>query len=328
MFQSLGRGAKETQARNSVLETIQAVKVSSLAWPSALVVDPLGNQVYGLEFRTVASCSFEPPVGEEPSAQVVGLSYKHGLISGDGILRPYPFGHTGGAIGFTTGGSVDFGNFTEYDLVEGVHISVWVYPLENMGMSLVSKGDSWGVKLQRGGGGPVVSAFLSLADVVEGQAPRESTQTFTAGDYPLVLNRWNRVVFSYDRTVATIAIDSFGRGALERFRQKEERRLFPDRDASLVVGGGDGPIVGRIDDLLVAGILAGQSKVMPPEVGIKPRPGPEGSKPWQIRFRDGKLDADFHREPQTVTLVFGGREYPITIGMMGNIDRGESRVAE
>ncbi|MHC4472580.1 MAG: type II secretion system protein, partial [Planctomycetota bacterium] len=154
MFQKFSSIGKATQAKNTVLEMIQKVKASSRSWPSALVVDPKRSEVYGLEFLTVNSSSFEPDDDPE-SGMVPGLAFKSGKLVGDGLLRPYPFGHTGGALDFPTGGSVDFGNYPDYNLTEGVYLDIWIYPTENRSMGVIAKGASYGISLQRGSGGPV-----------------------------------------------------------------------------------------------------------------------------------------------------------------------------
>jgi prepilin-type N-terminal cleavage/methylation domain-containing protein len=320
MFQSLGAGGKFTQADATVRGTIRAVRYSSQSWPAALAVDTERNMVYGLEFRTVASCSFEAPVGDDTTQGVIGLSYKHGTIRGDGSLKPYPFGHTGGGLGFQSGGTVDFGNYSEYDLTEGVSLSIWVYPTENAQMDLLRKGNSYGIRLRRGPGAPIVEGFLNLDESVGGQT-RGARQAYLVPDRPLTLNRWNRVVMNYDRTAVSIAVDSFGRGPLERLRQSESRKIVPDNEAQLTVGGQDGPIVGRVDDMMVAGILAGAERTLPTEVTLKPR-GPKGEiKTWQIRMRDGKLDPEFHRAAASIFLLFSGQEYEVRVNLMGEIEK-------
>ncbi len=310
MYTALGRLGKEKQARNTIIETINAVKNSSKSWDAALVLDPQRNLVYGLEYRVVLSSNFEPDGG---GREVVGLAYKNGTIRGDGRLEPYPEGHTGGGLVSDSGVVVDFGNFAEYDLVEGVSVSVWVYPTTNQGMWLVKKGNSWGIRLRPGSAGPVVEGWIAYGE--KGRSPglsRPSPERYSVPDHELVRNRWNRVVMTYDRTIVTISIDSYGLGAVERFRKEETRPMEPDPDAPLTVGADDGPLVGRLDDLKVAGILAGDERPLPPEVAI-------AGKPRKIFFRDGKLDPTHHRGPETIVLLYEGVESPITIGMLGNI---------
>jgi prepilin-type N-terminal cleavage/methylation domain-containing protein len=331
MYRRLASVGAAEQARNTIVDTIAQVKTSSHSFPSALVVDPATQVVYGLEFRTVQNCNFE----EAENSEIVGLAHKFGKFLGDGALQPFPWGHTGGAAVFERGGTINFGNYPDYDLMEGVSIDVWVYPTENMAMGILEKGDSYGLRLQRGNGGPVVEAFLRLAPPGQKKTAltRSTVQTFRVRDHPLLLNRWNRIIFSYDRTATTIAIDSFGRGAVERLRMLEAdsadtapddesaeemalrlsgRLIVPATDDDMLVGNEPGPLIGRIDDLKVAGILSGLHRPLPDDVVLR-----GGIR--KIRFRDGKLDPAYHRAPETIVIEYQGVETSITIGTLGNI---------
>lgn len=315
MYQSLSALGKATQARNTIVETMQAVKGSSLKMEAALVIDPLGNRVYGLEFGTVASCNFEPPV--DPKAdltRIQGLSYKEGANNG-GELKPYPFGHTGGGIEFRAGGDVDFGNFADYDLVEGVTISLWVYPTANVTADLVTKGKSYGLRLKRGQGAPSVEGFLALGEMTdENGVVGGGKERFDTGTYTLKLNRWNGVELKYDRNTISISIDAYGRGAVERFVKRDEKRpIEPDLPARLIVASPQ--FQGRLDDLKVMGIISGDVRRLPDDVVI------EGDKVRTIFFKDGKLDPRFHQAPETIVLIYEGVPRPITIGLLGNIDK-------
>ena len=92
---------------------------------------------------------------------IQGLSYKVGTNTG-GELKPFPFGRTGGGIGFSAGGEVNFGNFADYDLVEGVTLKLWVFPTANITADLIKKGNSYGMRLKRGPGAPIVEALRRL----------------------------------------------------------------------------------------------------------------------------------------------------------------------
>ena len=314
MYQSLASLGKAGQARNTILETIKSVQASSMTRNAALVVDPVNTRVYGLEFVTVASCNFEP--ADDPDAEaagtVIGLGYKSGAVLGEHELSPFPYGHTGGAIGFRSAGIVNFGNYADYDLVEGVTLRIWIFPTQNVGMDLIRKGESYGLSLKRGPGGPLVEGFLKLGSLDEPGGG--SVERFTVADHPLLLNRWNGIVMKYDRNLITVAIDSFGRGAVERFRKAGETRpILPDPDADLTVGGSRGGVIGRVDDMMVAGIIAGDVRQMPGEVGI------EGTEVRTIYFREGKLDPEYHQSPETIVLLYEGMPTPLTIGLLGNI---------
>lgn len=320
MFQKLTSVGKADQAKNTVIDLIQQVKTSSLSYPAALVLAPATEEdpyprAWGLVYRPVEISNFELSGSAEQAAgaAVPGLAYKSGRVEGDGVGKPFPWGHTGGCWVFESGGGIDWGNYADYDLTEGVSITVWVYPTENRAMTILQKGESYGLKLRRGTGGPVVEAFLNLAegDAV-GPGTRGSKKTWAAERYPLVLNRWNGIEFSYDRGVVTIAIDSFDRGAVVRLREEEKRPIVPDPPAHMTTGGSGASFVGRIDDLKVSGILSGSEQELPEEVTI-----PKGRQ--TVRFVDGKLDPGTHRGPVTLVLEYEGVENPITIGMLGNI---------
>jgi len=332
MYRRLASVGGAQQGKNTVIDTIAQVKQSSLAFPSALVVDPDRNVVYGLEFRTVQNCNFEDE--DEENGQVIALATKYGTFESGGRLEPFPWGHTGGAAVLDPGGSINFGNFPDYDLSEGVSIDVWVFPTENRSMGVIRKGDSYGIRLLRGSGGPIVEGFLSLATADKKKSllkARPSLERFRVTDYPLQLNRWNRIIFNYDRTATTILIDSYGRGAVERLRELEADKLrkaamgsdeakkriegrviVPDFDNDLMVGGGDGPFIGRMDDLKIAGILSGVHRPLPEEMEVL-------GKLARVRYRDGKLDPAFHRGPVTIVLRYAGVETAITIGTQGTV---------
>jgi prepilin-type N-terminal cleavage/methylation domain-containing protein len=315
MYQSLSALGKATQARNTIIETMQAVKNTSLKLDAALVVDPQGNLVYGLQFATVASCNFEPPIDPEADPGIIqGLSYKSGRNNG-GELQAFPFGHTGGGIGFPVGGEVNFANFADYDLREGVTIDIWVYPMANRTADLVRKGESYGLRLRRGSGAPVVEGFLNLGEITNAQGVvGAGKERFDTGTYQLKLNRWNGIRMKYDRNSISLSVDAYGRGLVERFVKREENRpIRPDLDADLIVG--SDTFSGRMDDFKLYGILAGATRRLPSDVAI------EGDEVRTIFFSGGKLDPRHHSAPETIVLIYEGVPRPITIGLLGSIDK-------
>ena len=87
MFRQLTTMGVGDQARSTIVDTIQQVKTSSLTWPSALVVNPKENILYGQEYRIVNLCQFE----DEDASGIVALYRKHGKPLGEYELRPYPW---------------------------------------------------------------------------------------------------------------------------------------------------------------------------------------------------------------------------------------------
>jgi prepilin-type N-terminal cleavage/methylation domain-containing protein len=332
MYRSMSSLGKGAQARNTLVETIQMVKVSSWSWPAELVVDPAGNRVYGREFRTFASCNFEPSTAEGADpADIIGVGVKNGRILGDGILEGFPSGHTGGGLVLELGGA-DFGNYADYDVTHGVSLDISVYPTQNRDMFLVRKGKSYGLMLDQASGdsGPVVVGYLSLGTVEDLRKNRVNEPVrFRVDDYPLMLNRWNRIVMNYERSRVTIAIDSWDRGPVPRLsvEEKEERYILPDRNEHLLVGdGGRRGITGRVDDLKMAGIFPGELRSFPEEITVAwIDPQREAGKQevsdeiLRVRFLNGKLDPAYHQSEVSFLLKYKGEAQKLTIGLLGNI---------
>lgn len=319
MFQRLTALGRSEQAESAVLDLVRQAKDSSRSWPSALVLEPgkaeERGRAFGLVFRPIQMSNFEPPAGEdaEAGASVHGYERRDGAVSGDGRPMPRPAGRFAGCYVFEHGGKIDFGNYSDYDLREGVSVRVWVYPTKNRSMVVLGKGQSYGIALERGTGGPFVDAWLTLADPDDPRGSGERIR-FRVPDHPLVLNRWNGIEFHYDRTAVVVGIDSYGRGTVERLRTAETRAILPDAEASLCVGSDSAPFTGRIDDLVVSGILSGDPVVMPDQVSLL-------GERRTIRFLDGKLDPAFHRGPETIAFEYNGVESAIVIEMLGAITR-------
>jgi hypothetical protein len=160
----------------------------------------------------------------------------------------------------------------------------------------------------------VVVGFLGLVDTgKDGKSRRAAKEKYEVHKYPLVMNRWNRIVMNYDRLWVSISVDSYGHGAVKRLEKVEGRPIYVDEEANLVIGGKDGLFVGRVDDMKVAGILSGEPESLPDEVEV------EGKQRRIIHFLDGKLDPKYHSVSQEIVLVYEGVPSLITIGMLGNI---------
>jgi hypothetical protein len=118
----------------------------------------------------------------------------------------------------------------------------------------------------------------------------------------------------YDRNSISLSVDAYGRGLVERFVKREENRpIRPDLDADLIVG--SDTFSGRMDDFKLYGILAGATRRLPSDVAI------EGDEVRTIFFSGGKLDPRHHSAPETIVLIYEGVPRPITIGLLGSIDK-------
>ncbi len=257
-----------------------------------------------------------------------GALDRNGILPGSASFRE---GVIGKAL-FLEGGAVDCGNYPAYDATEGVSVDLWVYPTANASGTLVRRGEGLGLYLVRQGEGMGVRFELSFA-AVSGSAATATpagtpsakpesiiveTRRFEARGAGIPVNRWTRILASYDKSRADrnvqIFVD-FGRGPVEKLAQKEHARLAPSSKVHLYLGGGGGDgssFRGGIDDVRVQGILGESYEPFPPQVMVV---GPSR----KLYFTGGKLDSAHHTLAQTLVIRYGKREKTLVIGTEGNI---------
>ena len=319
MYANLGKQGVFSATSARVLASINRVRNSSMTHPAALQVnagDPDKGQevsVRGVEFVTMAASQCEPPAEGETTLQ--------GALDRNAEIPPgatFQADVIGKAIFLAGGGALDFGNHPAYDATEGVSIDVWVNPTSNGSGTIVRRGEGLGLYLTRGAEGPGIRfelAFASAPPTTAGvpESAIVETRKFEAGSAVVPINRWSRIVATYDRSAVTISLDT-GRGPVEKFRERESSPLAPSRKASLYVGGGsDSSFRGGIDDLRIEGVLGETYEPFPPQVLVE---GPTR----RIRFLGGRLDSAYHSRPETVVLKFGSRTRSIVIGLEGGVE--------
>jgi prepilin-type N-terminal cleavage/methylation domain-containing protein len=319
MYANLGKQGVFSATTSRVLASINRVRNSSMTHPAALQVnagDPDKGQevsVRGVEFVTMAASQCEPPAEKE--------GHLLGALDRDATIPPgavFQDGVIGKAIFMAGGGSLDFGNHPAYDATEGVSIDLWVHPTGTGTGTLVRRGDGLGLYLVRGSDGTGIRfelAFISAPATAPGNPESATVETrkFEARSAVVPLNRWSRIVATYDRSAVTISLDT-GRGPVEKFRERETAPLAPTRKANLYVGGGTGSSYkGGIDDLRIEGVLGEAYEPFPPQVLV-------GKPTRRIRFLGGRLDPAYHSRPEVLTLTYGQRTRDIVIGLEGAVE--------
>jgi len=320
MYANLGKQGVFSATTARVLASLNRVRNSSMTHPAALQVnagDPdkgQENSIRGVEFVPMAGTQCEPPAQGE--SQILGVMDRNGSVPPGATFQG---GVIGQAIFLTGGGALDFGNHPAYDATEGVAIDVWIYPTANSTGTIVRRGDGLGLYTVRGADGPTVRFELAFASGPLGTAGgAESaiveTRKFEAQGALIPLNRWSRIVATYDRSAVTIALDT-GRGPVEKLRERESAPLAPSRKSNLYVGGGGGSgssFRGGIDDLRIEGVLGESYEPFPAQVLVE---GPTR----RIRFLGGKLDPAYHSRPEPLILKYGRRTKEIVIGLEGGV---------
>jgi len=320
MYANLGKQGVFTATTGRVLSTINRVRNSSQTHPAALQVnagDPAKgeeNSVQGLEFVTMFQSQCEPPLP--------GTDWLAGAFDRNGQLPPaseFKDGVIGKAL-FLQGGAVNCGNHAAYDATRGVALDVSVFPTVATSGTLVHRGTALDLSTTRQDGGVGVKLVLGFSrgeTAVEGAKPGSvvaETQDFQPKDTVLPLNKWSRILATYDGSHVVISVD-LGRGPVERLRVKENSPLAPASRDELFLGGGGGAgrtFKGGIDDVRLEGILGEAYEPFPPQVLVEGRSR-------RIYFLNGKLDPTRHSRPEPITLLFGQRKKEIVIGLEGNI---------
>ncbi len=126
----------------------------------------------------------------------------------------------------------------------------------------------------------------------------------------LALDEWKRVLVTYDRALLNIYVEGLLLASLP------EEGAVARTKSKLVVGGGQQPWTGSIDNLVVSAVGA-QEEVQLPE-GVWFAPG----TPKEVVFAgDGGLDRSVVREPIVFELEYAdGRRETVRVNMYGTVE--------
>jgi hypothetical protein len=322
MFMNLGKQGVFTATVSRVLSTLNSVRNSSMSYPAALQVSAGDaekgelNGVGGVQFVPMWQSQCEMPPADGDESTLLGALDRNGTLPAGAVFRD---GVIGRALFLEGGGAVDCGNYSVYDATEGIAVDLWVFPTSVAGGTLVRRGESLTLALTRQSEGLGIRLDLGFASLsgVPGEsissAIREG-RNFEPKGVLLPVNRWSRVVATYDRNHVTILVDT-GRGAVEKLRAAEKAPLSPQVDANLYIGGGGGAgrtFKGGIDDVRLDGVLVSDFQPFPAGVSVD---GPTR----RIRFVNDKLDPAYHTGPESLVLRYGQRKREIVIGLEGNV---------
>ena len=316
MYANLGKQGVFTATTGRVLSTLNRVRNSSMTHPAALRVhagdpdkgDP--SSVQGLEFVTMWQSQCEPPAS--------GTSFIAGALDRNGELpagATFKDGVMGKAI-FLEGSAIRCGNHPAYDATSGIALDLWVFPTVAASGTLVRRGNSLELATTReedGVGVRWVLGFAAGGAQVEGAKPGSVTaelREFHPKDAVLPLNKWSRILCTYDGSHVVISTD-LGRGPVERLRQPEQKPLAPSSQDDLFVGGGKSSFRGGIDDVRLEAVLGESYEPFAPLIQIE-------GKSKRIYFLGGKLDPSRHSRPESIVLTYGKRRKEIVIGLEGN----------
>ena len=322
MYANLGKQGVFSATVGRVLSTMNRVRNSSMTHPAALQIhggDPEKgelNAVQGLEFVTMWQSQCEPPA--EGTNYIAGALDRNGEVP---AAASFKSGVMGQAV-FLEGSAIRCGNHPAYDATRGISIDMWVFPTVAASGTLVRRGNGLELSTTREEGGVGIRWVLAFATggaVVEGAKPGSVTsenREFHPKDAVLPLNRWSRILCTYDGSHVAIAID-LGRGPVERLRERIPRGepLAPSSEDELFIGGGGkGSFRGGIDDVRLESVLGESYEPFAAQIRVE-------GKSRRIYYLNGKLDPTRHTRPETIVLTYGKRRKEIVIGLEGNLEQ-------
>lgn len=126
----------------------------------------------------------------------------------------------------------------------------------------------------------------------------------------LDLGRWNRVLISYDRTRFAALVEG-----VEVAYLKEEGEVLPVK-GQMVIGGGQRPWTGMVDNLVISAVGAQEEVFLPPGVRFL-----EDSPREVVFAAGGGLDRSQHSGPVVIQVEYeDGKLEPIRVNMYGTVE--------
>jgi hypothetical protein len=301
LFMTMGRRTANDSALASVSSLVVNVKNASSRFPAILVVTPntatTAGSVAAMAQEVRQELHFDPRRYEGQTADVAATGIEGRECNFMGNTVDPTGGRVGGGLRLG-GGRVDCGNYAAYDVTDGLTAELWMKPDGVGAADLVSKGDGLRLRLEAGN-------RISVSVQIEDEKGNEKVN-LAANIPPVRAGQWLGVRVAYDRATLSLATDN-GFGWVVRGRKDERRRLAPDRNAPLLVGG----FSGMLDDFRYAGVHSTDPLVMPEGVKIV------GTKPQMIYFVGGRLDPAVHLGPARLALESGGRRTTLEIAQNG-----------
>jgi hypothetical protein len=295
-FMTMGKTTAYREILRSSASLVSKARNASSRMPAAVVLDADARMIYGRTEQTLQELHFEPRPSDDEEGGGLTVDYLGGQLTPDG-------GRVGGGMQLA-GGGINCKDYPAYDVTDGLSLELWVQP-ERLGSGyLVSKGDAFSIRLvasTRGESQLQVKIGLTDKGMGEELAGSVSIPDLRAGE-------WFGVLLTYDLTEAVLSTDH-GYGPIVRARWPETRKLKPDHDADLMVGG---DVIGVVDDFRFSGVHVEEPLRLPDGVEID---GPGRT----IHFRAGKLDSRMHTGIEQVRLRQGAMVTVLEIGQSGTV---------
>jgi len=323
VYWRMNRGFALRAATSSIESALRAARAFAVheRGPASVVAEPraangaLVARVYALGKRTVSCWHFET---QDFGGDVRGALDQKGVLSGSAFYAP---GRVGTALRLDRATSDSVAVTSPYldGLREGLFVDAYVYPV-NPTASPLADGDLLPVACKRNAQNVAFSLALryhaaSRCFALEGSALIENssaTSTLDTATDTAVLRseEWTHVALSYYRdrsaTGNDIALVTLRVDGQEVARTEEAlvgSGVLTPHVGTLYIGTDQtASFNGRIDELKIAGLVAGEVFELPENTDATVDPG--GSSDGRIHFdTEGKLDVHFHDKPALFRII-------------------------
>jgi prepilin-type N-terminal cleavage/methylation domain-containing protein len=305
----LGSIASLDLGARSAVGTVQGALRSANNWavarraPARVRIDAAARTLTAAGQDVIGTWHFEkdpPPGAFELDGDLIGA-----VLIDDGFLgRAVTFRGLGAGARF----QAPVHESPSFDLRDGFQVQMALRPEEVSSGKVLQLGDTLGIEVGRGL--DLVAWFSTVrldesgATIAGGKA-RARTEPGA-----LEVDRWNRVLVSYDRSALILMVEG-----LAVARVEDEGEVAPI-DGPLVLGGGQRPWAGSLDSLVISAVTTEEKVELPETMSFAP------GTPKEIVFAaGGGLDRRVHREPVRFALeLLDGEQAPIQINLYGTVE--------
>jgi hypothetical protein len=293
----LGRRA----ARGLVKSVVRSAANTAVASSSRAEVriDKAQGELHAQVLRVVGTWHFERSLA---GAFGIDGTADAGLFTDDGYL--------GGALSFAgrygATATIPVERDSSFDLRDGFALECAVSWEEAGGGRILSIGDTCSLEL--GGAGEVRGRFTA-SGLRDGEPAAGASVVVVSPGGALSSGRWSRLRLAYDRRELALEVDGV------RVASVEETAQVWRVDGPLVLSDPRRPFPGRIDELLVRAVTAGETARLPDGVTI-------AEAPAAVHFAaGGALDLERHPGPVRIVLAYAdGERDTIEVGSYGTVE--------
>jgi hypothetical protein len=197
--------------------------------------------------------------------------------------------------------------------VDGVAVEFYLYLLEPAPCNLLAKGGAYRLGINEAG-----RLVATLRHINPGADPDDpGREAVLEGlDYTVPLRRWIKVGFQFNGYTFSLSAEGMTQGFEVLAKGKLPRqRLVRHGDRPLLLGSGEEPFNGYLDELRLSAVVLGEENPFHDAIRLTAK------KVQRIHLdAKGMLDRRFHDHPQVIEFIHAEqRRYQITVGLMGEV---------